>query len=221
MSFIKYRETSIIVAIYTEKFGMQRYIVNGVRAEKPKISIALFQPLTLVGMVVYHNPKKELHRISEIKCQYPFQTIPFHLKQTTIALFITEVLGKSLKEDHENSVLFDFLYDSILSLDGITSSPDNFHLQFILKLTRYLGFEPESPGLIIQELNHQGRLDSASEEELKLLEELKNKSYSESPVIRSNSMRRKILQLLLDFYTLHIDSFARIKSPKVLMEVIK
>lgn len=221
LGFIKYRETSIITSIYTERFGLQRYIVNGVRTKRPKTNIALFQPLTLVGMVVYHNLQRELHRISEINCQSPFQAIPFQVKQTTIALFISEVLGKSLKEEHENQALFDFLYHSILALDALTLSPDNFHLQFMLKLTKYLGFEPESPELLIRELNYHGGLNSASDQELKLLQELKINQYLESPSISSNSLRRKILGLLLDFYALHIESFARIKSPKVLMEIIK
>ena len=221
LKFIKYRETSIIVAIYTEGLGLQRYIVNGVRTKRPKISVALFQPLTLVSLVVYHNPNRELHRISEIKCQFPFRSIPFQVKKTTIALFISEVLGKSLKEDHEDPPLFDFLYGSILALDELALSPDNFHLQFMLKLTRYLGFEPESPRLILQELNSQGQNHSASDQELRLLQQLKINGYLESPMISSNSIRRKMLGLLVDFYTLHITSFARIKSPKVLMEVIK
>lgn len=221
LSFIKYSETSIITSIYTEGLGLQRYIVNGVRTKRPKISMALFQPLTLVSLVVYHNPNRELHRISEIKCQVPFQVIPFQVKQTTIALFISEILGKSLKEDQENPALFDFLYSSILALDDVSLTPDNFHLQFMLKLTKYLGFEPESPELIIQELKHQGQFNSASELELKLLKELKTNGYLESLGIGSNSMRRKMLALLIDFYTLHIESFSRIKSPKVLMEVIR
>ena len=68
LSFIKYRDTSIIAKIFTEEFGMQSYIVNGVRSKSAKTKIALFQPLTLLELVVYHNKKKEIHRISEIKC---------------------------------------------------------------------------------------------------------------------------------------------------------
>ncbi len=221
LSFIKYRETSIITSIYTESFGLQRYVVNGVRAKKPRINVALFQPLTLVNMVVYHNPEKELHRISEINCQSPFRAIPFRVKQTAIALFISEVMVKSLNEAHENLALFDFLLESILSLDELSLSPDNFHLQFMLKLTKYLGFEPESPQLLLQELNHHGQYNSISDSELQLLQELKLSQYQSPPSVDSNITRRRLLNLLLDFYTLHIESFVRIKSPKVLMEVIK
>jgi DNA repair protein RecO (recombination protein O) len=74
LSYLRYRESSIITKIYTEAFGIQTYIVNGVRSSKSKNNrIALFQPLTLLDMVVYHKNKEDtVHRISELKCYAPF-----------------------------------------------------------------------------------------------------------------------------------------------------
>ena len=94
LSYLRYRETSIIARVYTEEFGLQSYIVNGVRSAKSKNNrIALFQPLTLLEMVVYYKNDRDLHRLSEVKTNHPFQSLPFEVAKSTIALFVTEMLN--------------------------------------------------------------------------------------------------------------------------------
>ena len=77
LSYIKYKETSIIVRIFTEAFGMQSYIVNSVRSAKSRGKMALYQPLSLLDLVVYHKSGKDLQRISETKFSYAYSSIPF------------------------------------------------------------------------------------------------------------------------------------------------
>ena len=89
---MRYRETSLLITIYTAEFGIASYIENGVRSAKAKHKMALFQPLTLLDLEVYHKPGKGLHRISEAKCYYPYQQIPFDIIKSSIALFLSEVL---------------------------------------------------------------------------------------------------------------------------------
>jgi len=72
LNYIKYSDTSIIAKIYTEAFGLQSYIVNSVRSSKAKNKIALFQPLTLLEMVVYHKNHQGLQRISEMRTAEPY-----------------------------------------------------------------------------------------------------------------------------------------------------
>ena len=102
LSYLKFKESSIIARIFTEAFGMQSYIVNNIRSKTAKSKIALYQPLTILEMVVYHNKRKEIHRIGEIKCSYIVQTIPYNIKKTSIALFLTELLNQTLREEGEN-----------------------------------------------------------------------------------------------------------------------
>ena len=96
LNYIKYRETSIIVRIYTESFGLASYIINGVRSKKARHKIAFFQPLTLLDMVVYHKRNAKLNRVSELKCKEPLMDLPTNIKKSSIAIFITEILIKSL-----------------------------------------------------------------------------------------------------------------------------
>ena len=107
LHFIRYSDTSIIAKIYTEAFGLQSYIVNGVRSKSAKNKIALFQPLTLLDLVVYHKENSTLQRISEMRCAEPYQSIPFKVHKSSIALFTAEILQKTLKfpERSQSSIL--------------------------------------------------------------------------------------------------------------------
>ena len=98
IKFIKYRESSIIATVLTEKLGVQSYLVNSVRTKKPIYSISFFQPLTLLDMVVYHKENANLNRVSEIRCENQFGSIPFNHNKSAIALFLSEVMYKVIKE---------------------------------------------------------------------------------------------------------------------------
>ena len=84
----KYSETSLIVRIYTEKLGLQSYLINRVRHKKAKIKPALLQGLSVLDMVVYHRQNKNIQHIKELKLAYVFSAIPFDTVRSSIALFI-------------------------------------------------------------------------------------------------------------------------------------
>ncbi len=211
IKYIKYRDTSIIVNIFTEVFGLQTYIVNGVRSQKGKI--ALYQPLTLLDMVVYHRDQSNIHRISEIKCSEPFRSISTNIKKSCIALFLTEIIHKTIKEQQDIKDLFTFLHQSILILDYLPSNYENFHLQFLLKLTQYLGFgtgtiEDSELSLMLD----KEMLDTCS------------RFYSspfDSSIKISYQTRQALLQSMIDYYQGHIDNFGVIKSVEVLSEILQ
>src|SRR5436190_7926757 len=119
LNFIKCRETSIIVRIYTEQLGLQTYIVNSVRKKGPATRIALFQPLTLLDMVVYNSGSGGISRISEYKCSYPFRSVLYDIRKSSVALFLSEIISLTVKEEEENPPLFNFLYQSIIAFDQL------------------------------------------------------------------------------------------------------
>ena len=109
LGHIKYKESSIIVKVFTEEFGSSSFIVNGVRSSKSKGKAALYQPLTLLDLVIYYKESKELMRISEAKMASSFSEIPFDPVKRTIGMFLTEFLSKTLREEQANRSLFEFL----------------------------------------------------------------------------------------------------------------
>ena len=219
LSYIKFRETSIIVRIFTEQFGIQSYIVNGVRSAKAKGKIALYQPLTLLDLVVYYKSEKDLQRISEAKCAVPFVSIPFHPVKSSITIFLTEILGKALREEGTNIDFFKFLYNAISIFDHLEENIENFHLQTLLKSTAYLGFKPESEKDFNHQLVERGMPSSLTQEEFKVLLHLDEERLG-APIKINNQTRREILNHTLRYIQIHTGSLGEIKSLEILKEVL-
>lgn len=219
LNFIRYRETSVIVHIYTEEFGIQSYIENGVRSSKGRNKAALFQPLTLLELVVYHKEKGGIQRLSEVKISHPFRSIPFEFAKSSIGLFLTEILSKTLKEESSNPPLFRFLTDSVLWLDEAASGYENFHLVFLVQLAAFLGFAPDSGIQIADQLREHG-VPVFDNDAIRLLDELTTATYDRSPPL-TRPMRGYLLDLFLKFYELHFEGLGEVKSLAVLQEVMR
>lgn len=221
LSYIRYRESSIIAKVYTEAFGIQSYIVNGVRSSRAKSNrIALFQPLTLLDMVVYHKNKTDtLHRISEIKCRVPFHSLPFDVVKSSLALFLTEILIKSLREEEENGPLFEFLEDAVSYLDKADGHYENFHIHVLTQLAFYLGFGLETADDLSNELrdNHYPVTPDAIQ---KAALQVWLSAPWEKVVALDKTRRISLLNMLIFLYKLHLDSLGDIKSLEVLHEVL-
>ena len=138
-----YGDSSIIVQVFTEKFGLQSYIVNGAKKPKAKISRNIFQPLHLLDMVVYHKNTGNVQRIKEVKNSPVLQSIPYDVIKSSLAIFLNEVLYKAVKQQSAEEKLFEFTFNAIEWLDHQTEGLANFHLFFLVRLTRYLGFYPD------------------------------------------------------------------------------
>ncbi|HEV7349400.1 DNA repair protein RecO [Telluribacter sp.] len=224
LSYIRYRETSIIAKIYTEAFGIQSYIVNSVRSSRSKSNrIALFQPLTLLDLVVYHKDNRaegSLHRISEIKTRVPFRSLPFDVVKSSLALFVTEILGKTLREEENNERLFQFLEESILFLEEAERGYENFHIQFLLQLAFFLGFGLESTKDLDDELSANLYPHRPDQEQREAIMTLLVAPYG-TPVPLDRPRRASLLEMILFFYKIHMDTLGEIRSMEVLREVLR
>ncbi|MEO1652224.1 MAG: DNA repair protein RecO [Bacteroidota bacterium] len=222
INYIKFKEQSIIVKIYTENLGLQSYIVNSVRSAKARQKMALFQPLTLLDLVVYHRKdRKQLNRISEVKCRVPYQSIPFDYHKISVSLFISEVLAKALMEEEANTSLFHFLEKALGFFDQAGDQSANFHLYFLVKLSPYLGFGPSSGRDLLAQLQENlppgGGMD-VWDDQLPVLDQLIREDFSTS--LKMNSRQRsEVIDLLLDYYRCHLDNFDRLRSLEILREL--
>lgn len=222
LSYIRYKESSIIAKIYTESFGIQTYIVNGVRSSKSKSNrIALFQPLTLLDMVVYHKRKEDtIHRISELKCYAPFFSIPYDVTKSGLGLFVTEILGKTLREEENNEPLFNFIEHAVQYLDSADGGFENFHIQFLMQLAHYLGFGIETMEDLENELKDNHYPHEPDAWERTAIGQMLDNGYGLSiPMDRAH--RIAILEKLIFFYKIHMDSLGEIKSLDILREVLR
>jgi DNA repair protein RecO (recombination protein O) len=224
----EYGETSLVVQIYTELFGIQSYIINGVRKKHAKHHSNVFQRLTPVDLVVYHKERPGLQRISDIRPNPPLATIPFNVLKSSVVFFIDEILYKSIREEESNPPLFDFIFESIQWLDHSQHAPKNFHLIFMILLSRFLGFSPTrnySAGQTIFNLK-DGHFQHSfpihphfiPPEHSFVFNKLLSANYS-SEIEITNEERRLMINYLIEFYALHIEGFGAVKSHKVLEQV--
>jgi DNA repair protein RecO (recombination protein O) len=232
---VKYGETSLIVTIFTELFGIQSYLINGVRISSKKGSgrANLFQPAALLDMLVYHNELKQLQRIKEFKWAHLYQHILSDIPKNAVALFMVELLTKCLKQPEANPDLFHFTEDAFLHLDESSGSvAANFPLFFALHLAVFFGFRvndqysPEKPFLDLQEGNFVGERPShpyfLEDREAGITSQLlKVMQPGELADIKLNQdFRRSLLHAYERYYALHIQDFGTLRTLPVLREIL-
>nr|WP_319400905.1 DNA repair protein RecO [uncultured Carboxylicivirga sp.] len=231
LDHIKYKESSIIVNIYTQMFGRQSYVVNRVRSTKNKGNTVLLQPLSLIDMQVYHRPKADLQRIKEFKLLHPLSSIPFDQTKRAIAFFLTEIMSKVLREEEANVDLFKFIFHGIEVFDTGTDGAYNFHLFFLFHLSRFLGFGPrhnEDNDAVFDLLN--GRFVSYEPTHGYFIKGMVMNQFQKLFQLDINALgelrmnaetRSELLEVLLRYYELQLEGLGTIKSFEILQTLFR
>jgi DNA repair protein RecO (recombination protein O) len=226
-----YSESSVVVQVFTEKFGLQAYLINGVKKPRAKISRNMLQPLHLLDMVVYHKLNGNIQRVSELKNTPVLTTVPYDIIKSSLVIFLNEVLYKAVRQESSDENLFNFIFYSIEWLDHQERGLANFHLLFLVQLSRYLGFHPErneagtaaffdlKDGLFVKSKpEHNLYLSPPYTQYFNLLI---GKNFEDlAEIYLPNDIRKYLLDRMIEYYALHIDSFGQIRSHEVLEEVL-
>ena len=225
-----YADTSIITKIYTERFGIQSYLIKGAKRKKASIKANLFQPFSLLELVAYKKEKKQLQTLKEARPEIYFYSIPHEPAKTSILFFLNEVVLKCLQEEENNPELFSFLHESIQTLDAEENSFINLHLIFLVRLSRFLGFYPQGGFSDTNSLFdlRDGKFtnkkplhpDYLTAENSRLLNKIiLCNYYTMKNMVLSGKERKNLLDIILRFYELHLSGMNSISSRKVLEQV--
>jgi DNA repair protein RecO (recombination protein O) len=208
---------------------LQSYIINAAKKPRAKISRNMLQPLHLLDMVVYHKNTGQVQRIAELKNTPLLQTIPYYVIKSSLVLFLNEVLYKAVRQQSADGNLFDFVFNAIEWLDHQSEGLANFHLLFLIRLTKYLGFYPDQAmnadyfdmkNGVFSKYKPEG-FSYLSPPHTQNFYQLLQCSFENIQQLRlSNDERRYLVSKLLEYYALHIESFGHIKSHEVLEEVL-
>lgn len=227
LTSIKYGEADLIVKCFTEE-GARTYLLKRIlKSKSKKINIAYFQPLTQLKLTAVHNNKGNLNSIREARISNLYKSISVNILKQSIALFLAEVLSYSLNEEEENTNLFTYIETALIWLDSHHNTA-NFHILFLMGLTKYLGFYPEkndkktkffdlSEGFFtrIKPMNN-----ALSGKNLILFESIIGINFDVNERLELNAKTRSvILEILLKYYELHLPGFKKPKSLDVLKEV--
>ena len=224
---LKYGETRLIVDMFTRAFGRQSFIVSIPKTPKGKIKKQFFQPLTLLEIETDIRPKMQLQKLHDVRLMSPFATIPFEPDKLAISLFVAEFLYYALRSEQRNELLYDYLENSIMWLDGQQTRFANFHLVFLLRLTRFLGFYPnlddykDGDYFDLRESvfmsNPPVHRDFLHPEEAQKVQLMMRMDFPTMHLFRmSHQERNRLLEVSLKYYRLHLPDFPEMKSIEVL-----
>lgn len=228
LSAIKYGDTSLIVKAFTASDGLKSYLLKGVlSARKGKLKAAYFQPLTQLEIVAVHRNKGTLESIREAKVHYHYQTLHVEMAKNAMTIFLAELLANSVKEEEQNEELYNFL-EATLQWFDINPTIANFHLFFMLALTKYLGFYPDIEGLdkpyfdllegeFVQTENLNPLIKGENLYYFKLFLGTNFDDVKEIKMKKTN--RQNLLKSLIVYFELHLQGFRKPRSLAVLNEV--
>lgn len=228
LSSLKYGDTSLIVKCFTQEEGLKSYLIRGILKPKKKgLKAAHFQPLTQLKIVAKHNAKNTLNSIKEAQVIHPYSSIHSDVVKQSLVFFLSEVLANSIQEEEQNKSLFSYLETAFIWLD-IHDKITNFHLLFLLNLTRFLGFYPDMSeqhkigfnlleGVFSNDVQDKNVIHHNNFHQFKKLlginfDAIETVSYSKDE-------RQLVLQTIIQYFKLHLGNFRKPKSLQVLETV--
>ncbi len=228
LSSLKYGDTSLIVRAFTASAGLKSYLLKGVLvSKKGKLKTAYFQPLMQLELIANHRNKGSLESIREASVIYPYTTLHSDIAKNAVILFLAEMLGNSIREEEQNSGLFNFLEASFQWLDTHYNIA-NFHVFFLLELSKYLGFYPDTrhihaswfdlvEGEFVREQPPSPNLSGI---ELANLKAFLGTNFDAIHTIKmGKEHRQKLLQNLVLYFEIHLAGFKRPRSLAILNDV--
>lgn len=227
LSAIKYGDSSLIVRLFTESDGMKTYMVKGVlSSKKSKFKKGYFQPLTLLEVVASHRNKGTLESLRDVKLHTAYTSLQTDVVKSSLGMFLSEMLVVSMQEEEENAPLFHFIYNGLMWLDA-NSKIANFHIVFLLELTKYLGFYPDTSGVHypyfdLKEGDFTATIRSEVIEGETLVDFKKflDTDFQDACEIKLNRQSRGLLlDQIIRYYQYHLVAFKKPKSLEILSEI--
>ncbi len=230
---LKYGDNSLIVKIFTLNFGLKSFMVKGFRGKKSNLRVSLFVPLTILEMDISSSKTTSAFSvIKEAQCMEPLHNLQSDFGKQVLALFVAEVLYKTIADDAAHNELYQFVAALLKYMNEAEHLPSLFPQFFLVQYSRYLGLFPNEnseskatyfdlrDGVFNSERKHH--TDFMNEEESLLLKHLLNTSIEQLHELKpGNTLRNGLLLELLHYYKIHLLNFREIKSHIILAEVLR
>jgi len=228
---LKYKDSSLIADIYSDIFGRCSVLLHVPKTGKAKVKPMLFQPLAMLDLEMDVRPHTSIYKVKDAKVWTPYADIPFNPYKQAMLMFLSEFLVRALREEEQNLPLFEYLSYSLSFLDGCVQGFSNFHIVFLLRLSRFLGIYPNldnyHPGdyFDMQSACFVRTRPSTHPHYLGTLEtsyvpQLSRMNFETMHLFAFNrSERARVLAVLNEYYCLHLPDFPELKSLQVLQEL--
>ena len=227
ISKIKYNDNDLIVKCYTAALGVKSYLIkNALKSKKGKLKPAYFQLLTLLEIEAEHKDNRSLHFFKEVRLHKPYESLHTNVFKSTVLLFLSEILSMILNEEEANLPLFKYLETTLLWFDAVEKT-GTFHQQFLMGLTKFLGINPDVTNNSLAYFNlengnfqHHNGAHCVTGPKLELLKPFLGTKFDTTLSQELNSTQKhELLNMILDYFKLHLHAFKHPKSLTVLNQV--
>lgn len=221
----KFQDTSLIVKIFTSSHGVQTFMVKGIRSVKANGKASLFQPGVLLDMIMYYQENKNFKGLREYRASHLYSSSLFDIRKSSVLIFLMEIIELCIHGEESNDAMFDFVYSALVKLDK-EEFRAVFHIEFLLEFMQHLGIYPNghardlNPYFSIKEggfVNHKSSFPYEINTE-------DSASFSKALEGRAEAMLKKerkvVMDIILRYFSYHLDNFGEIKSLKVLESVL-
>ena len=226
----KYGETRLIVDMFTREAGRLSVAVAIPKTSRGRLKKQYFQPMTLLEVECDLRQRLQLQKLRDARLLTAYASVPFSPEKLAITLFVAEFLYYALRSEQQNELLFDYVSDSMQWLDTAATGYSNFHLTFLMRLSRFLGFYPnlsdytEGAVFDMRTATFSSVVPTHREflgaNEARLIHTLMRMDFPTMHLFRlSRHERNSITEALLQYYHLHIPQFPELKSLSVLKEL--
>lgn len=224
---IKYGESQLIVDFLTESQGRLSFLVRISKSSSGKMKRQYFQPMMLLNVEFDFRPAQKMQKLTYVGVAYPYVELPFSPVKVSVSLFLAEFLVYATRHEQGNQPLFDFIFKSLLWLDVAKGEIANFHLLFLLKLAYFLGLEPNlidgdehvyfdlQEGCFVGHVPiHSHYLNQVDSRHLVQMFRLTYKTMHLYTMSRQE--RNHCVEVIVEYYRLHIPNFPKLKSFSIL-----
>ena len=227
ISKIKYNDNDLIVKCYTASCGVKSYVIkNALKSKKGKLKPAYFQLLTLLEIEAEHKDNRSLHYFKEVRLYKSYESLHTNIFKSTVLLFLAEVLSMILNEEEANPTLFEYLETTLLWFDTVEKT-GTFHQQFLMGLTKFLGINPDTTNGYLPYFNLengnfqlQNGAHCVTGSKLELLKPFLGTKFDTTMTQELNSLQKhELLNMILDYFKLHLHAFKHPRSLTVLNQV--
>lgn len=224
---VKYGDRRLIIDTFTRDSGTVSFAATVPKTARGRLKRQYFQPLTLLDLECDIRPSATLHRIRDVRLAWPYTTLPFDPGKLSVALFLAEFLVGALRGEQRNEALFDYICDSLMWLDSCEAHFANFHIVFMARLTRFLGFYPNLDGYrpgccfdlraaCFSPLTPLHR-DVLHGRDAEAVGTVMRMDFATMRLFRmSRAERNRLADIILSYYRLHLPSFPELRSLDVL-----
>ena len=240
----KFGESRLIVEMFTREVGRLSFAVPIPKTAKGKLKKQYFQPMTLLEVECDVRQRVQLQKLKDAQLLMAYSSIPFSPEKLAITLFTAEFLYHALRSEQQDELLFAYISSSMQWLDAAPAGYANFHLTFLMHMSRFLGFYPNldsltpnpSPkregsiggeGDVFFDLREARFCNTAplhrdflQPEEAGMIQLLMRMDFPTMHLFRlSHQERNRIVDVLVQYYRLHIPQFPELRSLSVLQEL--